>query len=203
MDRAEQRFIWLLRQRKYDFWPDDKLDEVIKVRQTKPDFYVRTPQNQRVLIEVESFEKPISFRSAPKQAMVRDIRPVLERIRRTVRRGARQLEPYEPEAIPMLVVVDNWRQVGIPTNVTDLWDALFRPLGRPLMNQGVRRWISGVAFNLPKRRTSPDAMTGERPMYLQIIHNPFAFVPFPKDVFKSKGDKHYRVNPKGRLVEVH
>jgi hypothetical protein len=193
-----QRFTWLLNQRAYRFWPEDKLDEVISVRRKKPDFYVRTASGD-LLVEVESFVERLS---RPAQAMAVNPEREWRRIQGAVRHGAQQLGDYKDLNLPMMVVVDNWRRVGVPTDVGTLWGALFTAQGQsqPLLNSKNKRYVSAVAWNLPKARTLDDTMTNERPMYLVVLHNPYADISFCRSFFDSINDKHFRINRRGRPI---
>ncbi len=128
VDVSEQRFCWLLKQRGFGYWAEDQLDQKIKVRKKRPDFYVEAPPNWKFLVEVESFQKSGPLRGWSGGARARDPLPILKRIRTDVGHAAQQLNPYRGLNMPMLVILDNWRQVGLRSNASDLWDALFRPL---------------------------------------------------------------------------
>ena len=85
-DIAERRFAWLLKQRCYRYWTEDQLEHKIKVKQKRPDFYVETHESDAFLAEVESFVVPASPKS--RQAMARDVEPILRRMRTAVRHAA-------------------------------------------------------------------------------------------------------------------
>jgi hypothetical protein len=202
METANERFCWLLNQRGYRYWCEDQLGQKIQVRRKRPDFYVEVPPGWKLLVEVESFQKAGPLKMPIRGAMARNQLPILRRVRTAVQHAAEQLGPYRELNIPMLVVLDNWHQVGLPSNADDLWDALFRPIkGRPLLNPCDKRHLSAVAWNLPAWRGFADDMKQQRPMYLRVIHNPFALVPFPREVFNRPKDEHYRLNPNGLLVQ--
>lgn len=212
MDVAERRFAWLLRQRGYSFWSEDQLEKKITVCQTRPDFYVETPRSGAFLVEVESFVKPGPLARARRGAISLDAEPIFARIRLAVKHATDQLRPYKTLHVPMLVVLDNWRRVGIPSNIVDLRNALFGtlevrvPVGPAgperrrarwhhgkgqRLNDRQGRFISAVAWNLPKRRAVDDPMIEERPMYVRMVHNPYALVPFPIEIFSNGDDEHY------------
>jgi hypothetical protein len=212
---SEERFVWLLNQRGYTFTREDKVETKIKklAVTTRPDFYVETPRNDAFLIEVESFEKPGPLQGMATRVMFSDPELAFKRIRKAVMHAAAQLRPYQGLNLPMLVVLDNWRRVGIPSNILDLRNALFGTLevrqhfdpvsgkimGCPKwhhgrgqqLNETLATYVSAVAWNLPRTRYYDDPMTEERPMYLRIVHNPFASVPFPIDIFSNGNDEHY------------
>ena len=210
----------MLKQRGYSFWTEDQLEQKIEVRETRPDFYVETPRNGAFLAEVESFEKPGPFRIGAKGGGHVDADRGFKRIRTAVQSAARQLRPYERLGIPMLIVLDNWRMVGIPSNITDLRNALFGTLefrlpidlskgqadteqahwhhgGGQFFNEREKLYISAVAWDLPKLRYDDDPMTEERPMYLRMVHNHHARVPFPIENFNNGDDVHYGYVPEG------
>jgi len=194
-----QRFIWLLNQRGYRFWPEDKLCEVISVRNKKPDFYVRAPGHD-FLAEVESFEKRL-----PRLGQAMSGNPAWEsrRILTAVRHAAQQLRDYAHLNLPTVVVLDNWRRIGLPTDIGTLWAALFTPQGRgqPLLNSNNKRNVSAVAWNLPKTRPiDEDAINTEPPMCVRVLHNPYADIPLCSTVFGSTSDEHYRISQRGRPI---
>jgi hypothetical protein len=200
---AEQRFQWLLKQRHLRYWREDQLQDVIEVRGTRPDFYVCTRSHDCFLAEVESFIQPGPLRSQLPQATTMNVMPILQRIRTAVGHAARQLRQYERLNIPMLAVLDNWCRAGIPTNIGDLWDALFRPLrtGQPLLSARSKQYLSAVAWNIPAAPAAATA-TSPRQMCIRLIHNPFALVRFPDGIFHGPQDEHYQVKSNGRLMQI-
>ena len=207
-DFANERFRWLLTQRGYRYWTEDNLDEVILVRGKRPDFYVKTPHGD-FLAEVKSFEKESPLRFL-RQAMAYNQRSILKRIRKKVNDAAEQLRPYQIVGIPLLIVLDNWRRVGIPSNITDLLDALFgeQQLWVPISSSadaGPVQWhhahgrvlspdyklyVSAVAWNLP-RNPSAEPPNCESDMYVRMVHNPFGIAHFPKEIFATADDVHW------------
>lgn len=209
---AEKRFEWLLNQRGYSFLREDQIERRIRLCGTRPDFYVETTHRGAFLVEVESFETAGPLHDGPSQVMVLDPEPIFERIRRAVRRAKKQLGPYRELGVPMLIVLDNWRQVGIPSNIEDLRNAVFgtgefrQAISQGGKEVGPTRWhhglgqmlnsnwgsyISAVAWNLPKTRDIDDPMISERPMYLRLLHNPHAGLPLPREIFDYPDDEHY------------
>lgn len=211
MEVSNQRFAWLLTQRKYRFWDENQLEDKINtVAITKrPDFYIEASRKVDFLAEVESFKQPGPLKGIGAKVISIDPEQIFNRIRTAVQHAANQLRPYETLNIPMIVVLDNWRQVGIPSNALDLRNALFGTLsvrkqvypsetrGRwhhgkgQRLNKNQGNYISAVAWNLPKMRQVDDPMTKERAMYLRMIHNPFANIPFPLELFNNGDDEHY------------
>ena len=185
MDIAERRFAWLLNQRSYGFWSENELEQKIELRGTRPDFYVETSRNGTFLVEVESFEEAGPFRIGSRGGAAVDSERIFRRIRTAVQNAARQLRPYKGLGIPMLIALDNWRMVGIPSNISDLRNALFGTLefrlpidlgggkadveeahwhhgGGQFFNKREKLYISAVAWNLPKARFVDDPITEVR-----------------------------------------
>ena len=117
---AERRFRWLLGQRRYRYWDEHELARVITVQRTRPDFFVRTPHDGDFLVEVESFQEPTILRTMDAGVISLDGMKLQKRINRAVRNAAAQLEPYQDKRIPLVVALDNWRQVGLSLGVVDL-----------------------------------------------------------------------------------
>ena len=209
-DIAERRFRWLLQQRRYCYWPEAELGKVITLRRTRPDFFVRTPADGEMLVEVESFAKPTVLKTMVARVFSLDAMSLQKRINRVVCKAADQLEPYSVMHIPLVVALDNWRQVGLSLGPSDLIQifglvevtGMFDPstgesgkfrwaLGddSPL-GEGRRTHVSAVAAVFPESRDIDDDFSTERPMYTRVVHNPFAAVPLPRSVFGSEKDKH-------------
>ena len=201
---AEERFGWLLEQRGYSYWTENQLQSVIALRGTKPDFYVRSSSHECFLAEVESFVQAGPLRSPLPQAMAGNVMSTLRRIRTAVAHAARQLRPYERLSIPMLAVLDNVHRVGIPSNIGDLWDALFRPLstGQAFLSRQSKRYLSAVAWSIPAVAAAVVPSARSITMCVRLIHNPFALVRFPDGVFHGPQDKHYQVKSNGRLMRT-
>lgn len=211
MNIAEQRFCWLLKQRGYKFWTEDQLAQKIKIVTTRPDFFVET-KNGNILVEIEAIEKP-----GPKERQKNIIGTVaveelLGRLKGPIKKAAKQLSPYKNLGMPCMVILDNWRQIRIRTNIDyltqifgvfefrALFDSQNGSLVGPLKlyhgnDQRLRRdkctYISAVAVNIAKERYLDDDMKSERPMRLKIVHNPFALNPIPMNIFRDKGDEHW------------
>lgn len=222
-DISLKRFTWLLEQRGYEYYPEDRLDEKIKVLNKRPDFYVETRKHGTFLVEIKSFKRPgpLPASSSSSRVMASDPEEGYKRIRNTVMHAADQLRPYKNLTIPMLVILDNYRRIGIPSNILDLRNALFgtleirrrfdpdcQTLDPPRWHHGkgqrlnseIGKYISAVAWNLPKNSYIDDPMTKERPMYLRMVHNPFAEVGFPIQIFNNGDDKHYGYDEEGGWI---
>jgi len=215
-EHANRRFAWLLEQRGFDYWTEDELDSKIPVMGTRPDFYVETLRSGPFLVEVESFEQRSVFPSVGQF----DPEISIKRMRTSVRHAARQLKPYAFLEIPMLVVLDNWRLVGIPSNVGFLRQALFGKLefrlrldvdkgilvGEPKLHHGIgqtlhaerKNYISAVAWNMPKQAyLYADPQEGQQ-MRLRVVHNDFAQRKLPIDLFSDEEDEHHGYDENGR-----
>uniref|UniRef100_A0A7C1IX73 Uncharacterized protein n=1 Tax=Ammonifex degensii TaxID=42838 RepID=A0A7C1IX73_9THEO len=200
-----RRFKWLLKQRGYRFWPEDRLEEVIQVRGTRPDFYVRMPWCD-FLAEVESFEKSSVVDLNPNRVFTVNPKDLVKRISGACKEAARQLKPYANLGLPMVIVLDNWRQIGIPLDPLHLVQLFgmieFRVpvspedgvIQRPYLVHGKSRrfspeqhcHISAVVVPVPLVRYLEDDFTEERPMRVRVLHNPFANVPLPREVFWAR-----------------
>jgi hypothetical protein len=168
---AIKRFSTFLEQRNCCFWLENELKEVLPVRKKKPDFFVRTQSRISVLVEVESFEKGRSALDALRRNSVMtglhwsDSRRFSSRISS----AADQLGPYRDLRNPGLVVLDDFRGVGMPVNVDVLGLMLvnyFRAAHRP--------YLSAVSWLLEKE---------DRRYFLRSFHNPHAQVPLVKHAF--------------------
>ena len=160
-------------------------------------------------MEVESFEGLSVLKTAAPRVAWIDPQRLAKRLDTAVRRAARQLGPYREEAIPLLVVLDNHRRVGLPLEPIDLiqlygsvqvhasLDTLTGTVGPPQWQHGGgqtlsprwRTYLSAIAVNLPKKGYAHvEPANAERPMRIRLLHNPHAIVPFPPDVFIDPED---------------
>jgi hypothetical protein len=207
VDLGKDRFAWLLRQRGIPFWDEDCLESRIKIREKKrPDFYAE-PRGQRpILVEVEGLHaiRPRFYALDPVQN--------LKRLRGPVELAAKQLKPYQVLRIPMIVVVDNARRVGVSLakidliqllGVTEIRVPVDLPTGAKagsahlhhghgqILTPTRRQYISAVAVSLPKREHEYiERLEQERPMRLRVLHNPYAQVPLSLSVFSDSEDEH-------------
>lgn len=117
-----RRFTWLLDQRGYRYVTESDLESVITIRNSKrPDFWVDTGQGVRFLAEVKSFEKPtaVQLNDEPRFAMFVD--DGQRRINgQPIEKAAQQLAPYRNDGMPLIVVLDNHRQVGVSLGTVEL-----------------------------------------------------------------------------------
>lgn len=216
MNLGEQRFEWVLTQRGIPFCRETNLEDCIQVRKKKrPDFWAQFPGFPPILAEVKEFKEPGPLRKIMARVWFPDPELFLRRLRGPVQAAAEQLEPYRAEGIPMIVVLDNARRVGIPLNAIDLVQLLgvmgyVVPIntetggragpGRLHFGSGQvltpnrRQYVSAIAVNLPKEgHQYIEQVDLERPMRLRILHNPYASVPLPLDVFNDPEDEHIGV----------
>src|SRR5207249_4689891 len=124
------------------------------------------------LAEVESFERPTVLDTAQSRTFSLSHMALQKRVNRAVRNAADQLEPYRILDIPLVVVLDNHRQVGISGPDNHALRSLFGELyfiktvdtmtgadfgdvamehqddGAPLAS-GARPYVSAVLVNLP------------------------------------------------------
>lgn len=219
MNRDEislRRFEWLIKQRGYIYDREEQVFRKLPRRTKEPDFYVEPTNNPAFLIEVESFEKETVLRTAKSRVFSLDRMVLQKRINRAVRRAADQLEPYADISLPLVIVLDNHRKVGLPLgfhelvslfgeqNFTFTIDAeVGEMVGQPTIEHqedgspfagGERSYISAVLVNEPEYRfdssNAGDDFTIERPMRVRVIHHPFALMPFPFSVFQGPDDEH-------------
>ena len=177
---ALARFAQLLEKRSCDYWQENELEQVLPIRRTKPDFFVHTPSKVQLLVEIKSFKKERSALLALRQnAVMSGLTSSDERrfVNTTVQHASRQLKPYRNLNFPSLVILDDFQDVGMPTN-PDI-------LGLCLMESFPKRdWqhISAVAWLLGGTELSP---------YLRIFHNPYATKALPLEAFGAQADEHW------------
>jgi hypothetical protein len=205
-DVAERRFTWLARQRGCTYVREDKLEAVITLRGTRPDFYVRSHAGP-FLAEVKAFEKPGPLDTIDRIGS-RSMAVMLKPISAAIDEARRQLRPYRDGRLPMIVVLDPWRQRGIDLSNEVLIQVFGElsfvvpvardgPRGEVSLAHGGGRtigedagtYISAVVVNIARRRDSIDDFTEERPMRARVVHNPFASVPLPTSIFASPDDE--------------
>lgn len=119
---------------------------------------------------------------------------------------------YRDLKLPLVVALDNWRQVGVPLDRLDLVHLFGLVEVRGFLDThtaqpkdvhwahrdddgsslapGRSDYISAVAVPWPDRRVPNDDFSVERPMYVRVIHNPFATVQLPLPVFAGVKDGH-------------
>jgi hypothetical protein len=211
-DFGKLRFGWLLKQRCYQYVDEDHLGERIEVQSTRPDYYVETPDGTEFLVEVESFDKGHELDMRPGFRQVGNYDAVLGRIRTAIKHAAKQLRAYQKLGMPLLIVLDNYRNVPLLVGDSHMSEALFgrvvfafkvlstgaRFLDEPssyhgkgqVFNDREKRYISAVALNLRKAKYTYNTTDSEVLMRLRVFHNPFASKPLPLSLFCDEEDTH-------------
>jgi hypothetical protein len=221
-DLGERRFEWLLRQRGIDYVNEDELEQRIEVRGRRPDYYAWTPSIS-FLTEVKTLTAAGPFDGSGLVVISVDHSRLTKRLSEPFRVAAEdQLKPYQDLGIPMLVIFDNHKRVGVGTSHHDLIHLFGEPeihilldittgeTGDPFFRHGrnqalsakSKTYISAIGVNLPKQaHVHREPVDAERPMRIQLVHNPFATVPFPMNVFNDPEDEHHMC-VEGRWVQV-
>jgi hypothetical protein len=174
----------------------------------RPDFHVQSPAGP-FLAEVKAFTQvgPIDRRSD--RIFSIGIEELLKPISSAVDEARRQLRAYRDLAIPQVIVLDSWRQVGV-----DLDDAILvqlfgelefvmpvstggGPAGETHLAYGGGRtlgddkgtYVSAILVTVPIERELRDDFAQERPMRARVLHNPYATVPLSRSVFAHPEDE--------------
>lgn len=181
---AITRFSTFLEQRRSCFWLENDLKEVLPVRRTKPDFFVRTANRKSLLVEVESFEKDRSALNALRhnRTMSGLARVDGKRFSTALQHACQQLKPYRDLGFPGLVVLDDFRKVGMPVNV----DILGLHLLGWFSENAERNHVSALAWLLNDHSGL---------FYLRLLHNPNATYALSTDAFTLALDEHWQVMP--------
>lgn len=213
-DVGALRFEWLLRQRDFEFVGEQRLEERIEIRDGKrPDFFVWRDGTE-FLVEVESFRAPgplAGLRGVRTVSSKRLIKP----IGNAIQHARTQLRPYTELRIPLVIVLDDHRRVGIDLSASVLlhlfgelrfvvpigagrdheWsmehgrDGVFRTGHGG--DRGHKRYISAIAVLTPNPASAHiEPVDRERPMRLKVMHNPDALVPLPRSLFSATEDYH-------------
>jgi len=218
-DFGKTRFGWLLRQRGYAYVDQDNLEARIAVKSKRPDYFVETPDGVKLLVEVESFNKGNELDMEPGFKQIGNYDPLLVRIRTAVKHASKQLRDYKDLGIPLLIVLDNWRNRPLMVGSANMREALFgritfklpvidtgsRFLGDPfavhgsgqVLNERYKCYISAVAMIGRKKAFISDEGNGEKPFRLQVFHNHFTTSPFPLSAFTDPEDVHEGYDPEG------
>jgi len=210
-----RRCSWLLKQRGFRYWRETEMGQVLPLQETNPDFLVETLAGVRFLMELKSFEKDTILRTIQARTFSLGHMTLQKRANRLVRDAAEQLLPYAATNLPMVIALDNYRQVGISLDKHTL-SSLFGELealitidletggavrrewtreddGSPLAG-GRNQHVSAVLVLEPLERfdtiETEDDFSVERGMRVRIVYNEEAVVPLPKDVFSAPEDEH-------------
>jgi hypothetical protein len=182
---AIERFTRLIEARSFAFWGEGELGEVLPSRRTKPDFYIEDKKGYGLLVEIESFEKERYSLGALRQnsTMSGLANSDEKRMANAVQHACQQLKPYRNLRHPALVVLDDFRGIGIPQNP----DISGFGLNQFFDAGDEKRHVSGVAW-----------LVGAGESYgLRIFHNPQAVVPLKESMFSHHLDEHWR-RPDGK-----
>lgn len=212
---SNRRCRWLLNQRRFRFWREAEIGEIIALHDKRPDFLVETPVAIRFLLELKSFEQDTALDQIDPRVRVFSLgaMSLQKRANRLVRDAADQLAPYAASHLPTLIMLDNYRQKGISLDKHTL-GGLFGEMqmhlqvdpqsGRTISKGWVRvddgsplaggrnGHVSAVAALVPVERFDTferdDDFSIDRKMKVRIVYNPDALVPFPQDVFNEPED---------------
>lgn len=225
MDLGRERFAWLLQQRGMPFLGEDRIATELGVStDKKPDFLVSIPGFPRFLVEVEGFLGPGPLATRTARSYYGSADEMQRKLGTAVKHAANQLKPYRGLSIPMLIVLDDARRVGIALQKVDLENlfgsqVICQPInvrtgevaGAPyitgdpksfhVVGEHYLRHVSAIAVNLPKEGFQyEEALEKERPMRLRILYNPHADVRFPLRIFDDPEDEHIWRTPGGDPV---
>jgi hypothetical protein len=181
---AIMRFSDFLDSRGFQFWTEDRLHEVMSLQKDKkPDFRAHHEIYGDVLIEIESFGKPSLALAGLRQNPVMSVHCMDEkRVCTAVQHGANQLKPYREESIPKMVVLDDFRGVGISSAV----DCLGLTLSQYFYTHQSNTHLSAVAWLFVNNYV---------PLFLRIFHNPRATHPLTKEMFQEALDENWHQSP--------
>ena len=213
---SNRRCRWLLNQRRFGYWREAEIGEILALHDKRPDFLVETPVPIRFLLELKSFEQDTALDQIDPSVRVFSLGPMSlqKRANRLVRDAAEQLAPYATNNLPTLIMLDNYRQKGIGLDKHTL-GGLFGELQMHLQvdpqtgRTGSEDWVrvddgsplaggrnchvSAIAALVPVERFDTierdDDFSVERKMKVRIVYNPDAFVPFPPNVFNEPEDE--------------
>jgi len=221
IDQGSTRCRGLLEQRGFSFWPEERLEEVLEVKQTRPDFFVKTALGTKFLVEVNAFEKELN---GPSLGLAQiDFKQGHKRVRNAILEAAKQLRPYAEDSLPLVILMDNWNMVWLEGSVGTLLDAVFgevvhlvpvpesdasrHPQIRCTRRDGVlnarhKTYISAVAWNLPQAHLENESTNVLFPMRVRLVHNPYAVVPLSRQVFVHTQDEQFGLDLHGRLIDL-
>jgi hypothetical protein len=219
---AEQNFQALLAERGILCWPEERLHEVLKPQNTKPDFFCKTQSGLTFLCEVESFERDLDLPSATGLAQF-DPTDMFKRLCGAVERAGKQLKPYEHDGFPLVVALDNWRMIAIESGKYSLArvfgetrfvvsppssaDSSYTELSRTRAELvGSKKLylscVSAVLWNFPSRRSANGLAVGGISRHVRVMHNPDAPTPFARQIFDHPEDEHYTIDEFGQVVDL-
>lgn len=211
---SKRRCRWLLRQRAFTFWEERDIGEVLQLQSTLPDFLVETPGSTRFFLELKSFEKETVLNKMKARVFSLRHMTLQKRVNRLVADAAKQMQPYVGSGLPIVIALDNWRQISLLLDAHTLRSLFVEPGVVLEIDRTTGETVAGgtqrVDNNSPlKAGRNPhvsaviaiehmerfdtidniDDFTVERPMRVRIIYNPSATVPLPREVFNTPDDK--------------
>ena len=214
---AIRRATWLFRQRGYTTWREDAIGAVVPLGRSRPDFLVETSARERLFVEAKAFEKESVLRTIKSRVFSLAHMSLQKRVNRLVADAAKQTLEYARYGFPIVIALDNWRQVGVHLDEESL-TSLFgeaelqitidpstgaqvgskqlvrKDDGSPLYD-GKNKHVSAVVVVLPCQRFDTierdDDFTIERPMKVRIIRNEDATHPLSAAVFNGADDVEY------------
>ena len=209
---SETRFEWLLTQRNFLFVDENNLEQKIVVKGKRPDYYAWKGETA-ILAEIKEFNDAGPFDSSQQRGSGQ-VDDIINRFREPLSTAADQLKPYKELELATIVVFDNHQRVGLPTRPLELIQ-LFGTIQhciiynkenghaedqgwlhgpRQILTPVIRKYISAIVVNLPKAGNEHiEPSNIERPMRLQIVHNPYAANPLDKKLFDDPEDEHYEL----------
>lgn len=207
---SETRFEWLLTQRDFLFVDENNLEQKIVIKGKRPDFYAWKGKSA-FLAEIKEFNEAGPLDSSQRSGVVK-VDDIIKRLQGSLRTAVEQFKPYKECGLACIVVFDNHKHIGIPTSPIELIQ-LFGIIQRCIIHNkengyaedhgwrhGPRQTItpdsgksiSAIVVNLPKAGSEHiEPSNIERPMRLQIVHNPYATSPLYKKLFDDPADEHY------------
>jgi hypothetical protein len=206
-----ERAKWLFKQRGFNYLEENELTRELPDLGTRPDFLINAPGVGNILVEVESFIEKVEGFPPPRGFSQVNMRPPIRRMSTAIRHAARQLRPYAALGIPLIVLLDNHRLCGIPSNIGFLrdaafgeiqfrapWDPVRGQLGEfyvhhhgpcRTLTETTKTYITGVLWNLPKLAFAYERSGVEVPMKVTGIFNHHSERPFPAGLFTDSDDK--------------
>lgn len=209
-----RRLEWLLSQRGYRYWKESEISQVLPLRTTIPDFLVEWSAGKMFLLEAKAFERETVLHRATSRVLSLGHMTLQKRINRLVADAAAQTSRYDDYGLPIVVALDNWRQVGLPIGTHGLRSLLGErqivqtvniASGEVLetgvehvedhspLHGGRNSHVSAVFELIATTRfdtlDSVDSFLVERPMKVRILRNPFAAHPLSREVFSHSSDE--------------
>jgi hypothetical protein len=176
-----------LNQRRFEYWREAEIGEILALHDKRPDFLVETPVPIRFLLELTSFEQDTALDQIDPSVRVFSLgaMSLQKRANRLVRDAAEQLVPYATNSRPAPVMLDNYRQKGISLdkhtlgcvrgdtagvlNPTDGGDrSATRSWGH---HEGWLSVLPAQTVGRPQDRRSSDYPIGPSPLFGEVHHH--------------------------------